>query len=147
MINVKKTAVILLMILFASLAGISQGQTSGRNTSADMLNPDQLAVLLKKPKAETPVLYNVGPMDNIKGSINIGSASKKANLEKLRKALLNVPKDKMVVVYCGCCPMRVCPNVKPAMSLLKELGFKNPKILDLKQNLKVDWIDAGYPME
>jgi hypothetical protein len=84
---------------------------------------------------------------NIKGAVTIGSTNTKANLDKLSKALSTVPKDKMVVIYCGCCPFRNCPNIRPAFSMLKEKGFTKPRLLNLKQNLKVDWTDFGYPME
>jgi hypothetical protein len=53
----------------------------------------------------------------------------------------------MVVIYCGCCPFRNCPNIRPAFNLLKEKGYTKPRLLNLKQNLKVDWTDYGYPMD
>ena len=111
------------------------------------MEPDALASLLINQKAQKPVIYNIGPLAGIKGAINIGSTSNKANLDKLGKALAGVPKDKMVVIYCGCCPFRNCPNIRPAFKLLKDMGFKNPRLLNLKQNLKVDWTDLGYPMD
>jgi hypothetical protein len=60
--------------------------------------------------------------------------------------LEKLPKDASIVVYCGCCPYRSCPNVRPAFNLLNSMGFKNHKLLDLPQNIKVDWIDHGYPV-
>jgi thiosulfate/3-mercaptopyruvate sulfurtransferase len=134
------------LVLFL-FAGASFGQVQKKTPSNEFMEPSKLADMLNLPKAKQPMVYNVGPVDNIKGAINIGSCSKKANLDKLRKALEKVPRDKMIVVYCGCCPMRVCPNVRPAYNLLTELGYKNSKILDLIQNLKTDWIDQGYPVE
>jgi thiosulfate/3-mercaptopyruvate sulfurtransferase len=134
-------------IVILLFAGTSFGQVQKKTLSNEFMEPSKLADMLNLPKAKQPIVYNVGPVDNIKGAINIGSCSKKANLDKLRKALEKVPRDKMIVVYCGCCPMRVCPNVRPAYDLLTELGYKNSKILDLKQNLKTDWVDQGYPVE
>ena len=115
-------------------------------TTKELMAPEALASMISNPKSAKPVIYNIGPLGDIKGAVNIGSTNTKANLDKLKKALEKVPKDKMVVLYCGCCPFRSCPNIRPAFSLLKEMGFKSPRLLNLKQNLKVDWIDYGYPM-
>ena len=116
-------------------------------TSNELIEPAALANMIKDAKAQKPVIYNIGPLAGIKGSITIGPARDPANMGKLRKALVSVPKDKMVVIYCGCCPFRNCPNIRPAFALLKEQGYKNARLLNLSQNLKVDWPDYGYPME
>jgi thiosulfate/3-mercaptopyruvate sulfurtransferase len=144
-LNFSLNTIMATLLVLAAVIGV--GQTANPVASGDFLEPDKLATMLKNPKEKQPVVFNVGPMDNIKGAINIGPGSKQANLDKLKKSIANVPKDKIIVVYCGCCPMRVCPNVKPAYNLLTGLGYKNTKILDLKQNLKTDWIDQGFPMQ
>ena len=143
----KATFIAFLTIIFTTITGSIIAQTGEPWTSKDLLEPDALAMMLNNPKAQKPVIYNIGPLSNIKGAVAIGSTVKKENLDKLGKALVSIPKDKMVVIYCGCCPFRNCPNIRPAFSLLKEKGFKNTKLLNLKQNLKVDWTDLGYPME
>jgi hypothetical protein len=139
--------VAIISLFFANLAEFVSAQTGEPWTSRELIEPEALAGIISNPKAQKPVIFNVGPVANIKGAINIGSAASKANLEKLSKALASIPKDKMVVIYCGCCPFRSCPNVRPAFSMLKERGYLKPKLLNLKQNLKVDWTDYGYPME
>ena len=136
-----------LTVIFTNITGSLIAQTGEPWTSKDLLEPDALAIMLNNPKTQKPVIYNIGPLSNIKGAVFIGGVVKKDNLDKLSKALESIPKDKMVVIYCGCCPFRNCPNIRPAFNLLKEKGFKNPKLLNLKQNLKVDWTDLGYPME
>jgi hypothetical protein len=92
-------------------------------------------------------VFNIGPSGAIAGSIEIGSTQEPENLQKLRTALSDLPKDAEVVVYCGCCPFQNCPNIRPAMGLLNEMGFEHAYLLNLSQNLKVDWIDHGYPMD
>jgi hypothetical protein len=52
-----------------------------------------------------------------------------------------------VVVYCGCCPWDRCPNVKPAVDLLNQMGFAKVKVLYLETGFKVDWLDKGYAAE
>jgi hypothetical protein len=143
----KHTLIMLLTLLFTNITGLLSGQTGEPWTSKDLLEPDMLASMLTNANTQKPVIYNIGPLSNIKGAIFIGSTSSKANIEKLSKALASVPKDKMVVIYCGCCPFRSCPNIRPAFNLLKEKGYTKAKLLNLKQNLKVDWTDLGYPVE
>jgi rhodanese-related sulfurtransferase len=58
-----------------------------------------------------------------------------------------LPHDREIVIYCGCCPWDKCPNVKPAMELLKSLGFTHVKAMQLPTSFKADWIDQGYPVE
>jgi hypothetical protein len=86
-------------------------------------------------------------MENIKSANNIGPTKDKNNLAKLKQALSAVPKDKTVIIYCGCCPIRVCPNIRPAFELLKEMKFTKPRLLNLEHNLKSNWIDQGFPMK
>ena len=52
-----------------------------------------------------------------------------------------------MIIYCGCCPFRRCPNVRPAFELLKKMKFTNAKLLNLPTSLNDDWISKGYPME
>jgi hypothetical protein len=147
MINTKLTLIAIITILFANIAGQSSAQTGELWTSKDLLAPAALASMISNTKGQKPVIYNIGPLASIKGAVNIGSTNNKAALDKFSKALENVPKDKMVVIYCGCCPFRNCPNIRPAFKLLKDQGYTNPKLLNLPQNLKVDWTDYGYPMD
>lgn len=139
-------AYLFLPVLFLfTLSGYSQ--TTEPWTARDLMEPAALAATLNNPGAQKPVIFNIGPMANIEGAITIGSTQSQSNLDKMTKELAKVPKDKTVVIYCGCCPFRNCPNIRPAFKLLKEKGYTKAKLLNLKQNLKVDWTDYGYPME
>jgi thiosulfate/3-mercaptopyruvate sulfurtransferase len=64
----------------------------------------------------------------------------------LREIVSKYPKDADIVIYCGCCPFKDCPNIRPAFNLLKEMNYTNTKLLNLPHNLKTDWADKGYPM-
>ena len=112
----------------------------------DLLQPADLASVLRNKKAKQPVILNIGVVEDIYGAKNIGAASKKENLEKLKVSLKNLPKNTVVVIYCGCCPFDKCPNIRPAFGIMKELGFSNGKLLNIPVNLKQDWINKGYPM-
>ena len=91
-------------------------------------------------------VINIGPDAVIKKSFNVGAAKDAKNLEALKQYLKKIPKDKEVVLYCGCCPFDKCPNIRPAFKLLIDLGYKNAKLLNIPKNIKIDWIDKGYPI-
>lgn len=115
-------------------------------TAQQLLPPADLAQVINNPKAKQPIIYSIGMEAIIKGSIDIGPVMMPQNLNTLKQKLEKLPKNAQIVVYCGCCPFSRCPNVGPAMQLLKEMQFTNYKLLNLPQNVKVDWIDKGYPM-
>jgi len=139
------------LILFALFAFVLQACSAGNGggdpwTAKQLMEPSDLAKVLNDPEAQQPVIFCVGPQAIIPNSIDIGPAGNKENLKKLKKELEKLPKDANIVIYCGCCPFSRCPNVRPAFNLLNEMGFTNQKLLNLKQNIKVDWIDKGYPL-
>ena len=115
-------------------------------TDEELLQPSQLAATLKSGK-DVPVIFSVGPAATIPQSKDIGMIREEKNLESFKAALQKLPKDKSIVVYCGCCPYEHCPNVRPAIQALKDLGFTNYKLLDLPHNIRVDWINKGYPVQ
>ena len=150
----KKT--ILSIIFILGVISISQAQTSVNTnqsldkkdnwTQKDLIEPADLAAILSNPKAKQPLIYNSGVVENIKGAKNFGAAGEKENLERLRKTLAGVPKTSFIVVYCGCCPFSRCPNIRPAVAMLKSMGFTNGKLLNIPTNIKQNWIDKGYPL-
>lgn len=105
-----------------------------------------MAIMNKSDAAAKPIIYNIGFVNDIPHSKNMGAAKDKQKLEQFKKVLSGVPKNSFVVIYCGCCPFEKCPNVKPAYTLLKDLGFTHFRILNLPTSLKADWIDKGYPL-
>lgn len=115
-------------------------------TPQQLMNPADLAKILNDPQSPQPVVINIGPQAIIKNSIDIGPAHKKDNLKKLRNQLDKLPREANIVIYCGCCPFDRCPNIRPAFSLLNEMQFKNQKLLNIPHNIKVDWIDRGFPV-
>jgi hypothetical protein len=138
---------VLLVVIIASLTNQTRAQSGEPWSQKEIIEPAALALMIKENNAQKPVIYNIGPLANIKGAKFMGAARDNANLEKLKQDLAHVSKDKIVVIYCGCCPFRNCPNIRPAFGLLKEMGFLNPRLLNLSHNLKVDWTDMGYPMD
>jgi len=91
------------------------------------------------------VIFSLGARGIITGSKDTGPSGEKKSLENLTMELKSLPKDSDIVIYCRCCPFEICPNVRPAFSLLNEMGFTNHQLLNLRENIKVDWIDRGFP--
>lgn len=142
-------SIILLFAIISSANASNLFSSQGQQepwTQQQLLNPADLAKTLNSPKSAQPIVFSVGPQAVIKGSIDIGSTMMKENLSKLKQKLEKLPKNSQIVVYCGCCPFDRCPNIRPAIALLKDMQFNNYKLLNLPQNVKVDWIDLGYPL-
>ena len=112
-----------------------------------LMEPANLSAIINNPGASQPLIISIGPAGLIKNAVNIGPTGKKENLDKLKSLLSKEKKDRPIVIYCGCCPFQNCPNIRPAFKLLNEMKFTNQKLLNLTHNLKVDWIDHGFPME
>lgn len=137
--------VIMVMISLVLTAGCS-AQQKNPWAQDQLVEPAVLAKQLNLPENERPVIIDVGPAGVIKGAVEAGPAEKEEGIRKLKTILKKVPKNKEVVIYCGCCPFNKCPNVRPAFNTLLDMGFKKPRLLNLSHNLKADWIDKGYPL-
>ena len=117
---------------------------------SEILDPAPFAQELQSGKTPTilsvafPVLYR---SRHILRAIDAGPGNKPEGIELLKKAVAPLPKDADIVVYCGCCPMAHCPNIRPAYSTLKDLGFTNIQVLNLPTNFHTDWTARGYPVE
>ena len=114
---------------------------------SQLVETKDLAKKIEKNDTKKMVILSIGPDSVIKGSVNIGATHDHQNIEKMKAYLKDVPKDKEVVLYCGCCPFSRCPNIRPAFNTMMELGFKNGKLLNIPNNIKTDWIDHDYPTE
>ncbi|MBI4946859.1 MAG: rhodanese-like domain-containing protein [Bacteroidetes bacterium] len=148
---------ITLALLFAIVIPIAIGMSFACNsvstqngndpwTDKQLMQPADLAKSINDPASAKPILFGIGFGGGIKGAIDLGPAKEKENVEKLRAELNKLPKDANIVIYCGCCPFKNCPNIRPAFNLLNEMKFTNHKLLNLSENLKTDWIDKGYPV-
>lgn len=121
-------------------------------TSRETLQPDAAVKALNTPVGKTPVVFHVGfhtlfQNGHIPGSKYVGAGSTLEGINKLRAELKNLPRDREIIVYCGCCPLVNCPNLKPVFRVIKEMGFKNAKVILIQDNFKKDWIEKGFPVE
>ena len=115
-------------------------------TSDQLMEPSDLSAAIKADK-NIPLIFSIGPGAIIPHSRDIGMIKDAENMKKFKDELANLPKDTQIVIYCGCCPFEHCPNIRPAMQLLKDLKFTNYKLLDLPHNIKIDWINKGLPTQ
>ena len=115
-----------------------------------LVEPADLAKQLQSNKAPTvicvafPALYHG---KHIPKAIYAGPGYKPEGIAVLKQAVAKLPKDTDIVIYCGCCPMVKCPNYRPAYAALKEMGFKQVRVLDVPTNMHEDWFGKGYPAE
>jgi thiosulfate/3-mercaptopyruvate sulfurtransferase len=135
------------ILLIAAVALLAAAQSA----DIPLIQPKELAAQISSTQSK-PVIIQVGPnvlyrSKHIPGSLYGGPAGKPEGLEVLKEAAGKLSRDRELVIYCGCCPWDRCPNIKPAMELLKEMGFTRVKAMYSATNFKTDWIDQGYPVE
>lgn len=116
-------------------------------TTKDLVQPKDVAADVRSPliiQVGFAVLYRAA---HIAGSQYAGPASKPEGIELMKQAVAGQPKDRQIILYCGCCPWDKCPNMRPAFAALHDLGYTRVKAMVVPDNLKADWIDKGYPTE
>ena len=140
-------------VLLAILPLLAQAQKT--NSAAEiptsaLINPSNVASLVQS-NGEKPLILQVGShvlfqQAHIPGSEYVGAASSAQGRDELRERVASLPKDKFIVLYCGCCPWEHCPNVNPAYKELHDLGFTNVKVMFIQNDFGKDWVDKGYPI-
>ena len=137
--------------LIATLAGLCLCQDSPDPwAKSELLEPSALAALMKESKPPQvicvafPVLYK---LKHIEHASYAGPGSKPEGIEMLKKAVAKLPRNADLVIYCGCCPMVKCPNIRPAYRALKEMGFTHIRVLSIPTNMNADWYTKNYPSE
>jgi thiosulfate/3-mercaptopyruvate sulfurtransferase len=146
---------LLLTAVFAALA-LASAQTIKPSSADDIptasqIQPNELAQAMKATGAQKPVVLYVGPkafyaQAHIPGAEFIGPVGKPEGMDKLRARAASLPKDGVVVIYCGCCPWDHCPNIRPAFAELKKAGFTKVRVLYIATGFGVDWKDKGLPV-
>ena len=91
-----------------------------------------------------PVMYRAG---HIPGAVLHGPATSPAVIGTLTAWARSLPKTSSIVIYCGCCPLEYCPNLRPSYLALKDMGFRQVRVLILPNDFGTDWVRKGYPVE
>jgi len=119
-------------------------------SSNELMEPGVLATMLRE--GSKPLIISVGfPMlyrqKHILHALLAGPANKPEGISQLTEAVARTLKNSSIVIYCGCCPMTQCPNLRPGFSHLKDLGYSDIRVLNLPMNFLTDWTNKGYPVE
>jgi thiosulfate/3-mercaptopyruvate sulfurtransferase len=142
------------VLILAAIALLSISKASGQASAiptARLIQPEDLVKLIQTSDKEKPLMIQVGShvlfsQAHIPASEYIGPASSESGVQQLRKRVESLPRTKLIVLYCGCCPWGHCPNVKPADDALHTMGFTNVKVLYISDNFGTNWVDKGYPV-
>lgn len=145
-----KTHSVVLAALLAAALGLSQ-QAPDPWPKSDVVEPAALAETLRSSARQPTILCVAFPVlyrsKHIPHAIFAGQGSKPEGIEELAKAVASLPKDSDIVLYCGCCPMEKCPNIRPAYQALKKLGYTKVRVLEIPTNMAADWYTKDYPSE
>src|ERR1035437_1799740 len=134
----------------AQASGAANSASASSIPESALIQPEALNGLLKPGAKEKPLVLQVGShvmfdQAHIPGAQNAGPGSTAAGIQSLESLVASLPKDKSMVLYCGCCPWNRCPNVGPAYKRLHDLGFTKVKVLYLANNFGDDWLSKGFP--
>jgi hypothetical protein len=153
-----RIALVLLLIL-ATLSPIPARAQNGSSSdekdlqagSPVLMEADELVKLLKSGRNK-PLVFFVGPLafyrqSHVPGAEFLGPAARPEGLDKLRARAASLPRTTPIVIYCGCCPWVHCPNIRPAYSELKKMGFSRLRVLHLATSFGTNWAERGYPVE
>ncbi|MGH9745757.1 MAG: rhodanese-like domain-containing protein [Candidatus Acidiferrales bacterium] len=151
-------AIILVALSAVALAHYSPQQSgSGRQSdpwsASQTIMPSDLIKELGQPKgANKPAVVCVGFRSlyvgaHVPGAVFHGAAQSEQGLADLKKWAQGVPRSANLVIYCGCCPLDHCPNLRPAFTALREMGFTQLRVLLLPHDFASDWVEKGYPVE
>jgi len=122
------------------------GQTIDAPTLAKALSGSKAA------NANPPLIVCVGfhtlyEGAHIPGASLHGPGSTPQGLDALKQWAKPLPRNANIIIYCGCCPLAHCPNVRPAFTALRDMGFTHLRVLILLHDFATDWVGPGYPIE
>jgi rhodanese-related sulfurtransferase len=127
------------------------GFTMTLTAQTSIIQPHELVARVRANDEQAAILY-VGfaagyRAGHIPGAVLAGPAESEEGLKTLSAVAMGLPRDREIIVYCGCCPWDSCPNVRPAVALLRQMGFTRVRALVLPNNFAADWVAHGYPVE
>lgn len=158
---------IFLLIIAVAAVGVGRQGTDGSRTAepgsrqdssptawsaAQLVQPAELVRQLNGPAGSRPLVLCVGfdflyQSAHIPGALLYGPGREPSGLKALADAAKAWQHDRDIVIYCGCCPMKQCPNLRPAFRLLRDRGFTRLRVLDLERDFRRDWLQNNLPSE
>lgn len=120
-------------------------------TASQTVEPNDLTKELADAKTAPTVLFvgfqRLYTAGHIKGAQFYGSGGGPEGLAQIRAWAAGLPRSSNLVVYCGCCPLERCPNLRPAFRTLHDMGFTKVRALILPTSFAADWAEKGLPYE
>lgn len=121
-------------------------------SSSETIQPAVLAKILTDKSSSVPTVVFVGFRSlyvggHVPDAAYHGTASTEQGLAELKAWAASLPRSTDLVIYCGCCPMDKCPNLRPAYTALSGMGFKKLRVLVLPTSFAADWAAKDYPMQ
>jgi hypothetical protein len=134
-----RIAALITIAIFASTLFLLPNRQAQNATDpwakAESVEAPNLVKELNDPKTAPTVvfvgfqrLYTAG---HIKSAQFHGSGGSSEGLKGMKAWAATLPKTSNLVIYCGCCPMERCPNVRPAFTALREMGLAKVRVLIL----------------
>jgi thiosulfate/3-mercaptopyruvate sulfurtransferase len=116
----------------------------------DVVTPKLVANSLKS--SSKPLIVCVGfdslfKASHIPGSVYKGPCKGSEGVQSLTAWAKDLDRRREIVLYCGCCPWKQCPNIRPAFSALKAMGFTQVKVMQIDQDFPTNWTAQGFPTE
>jgi hypothetical protein len=150
LISLTPTLLVFMGVIGARHSG-SISLAPGRWTPSQLITPERLVKELARPRSQRPRVVCVGFAvlyrgAHIPGARYAGPARQSSGIAELRKWAASVPRQTPIVIYCGCCPMKQCPNIRPAYAVLQSERFTRVRVLDLPNSFAKDWVEKGYPV-
>jgi thiosulfate/3-mercaptopyruvate sulfurtransferase len=117
-----------------------------------LIQPPELNRTLLEKNVARPLILQVGSRmmfdeAHIPGAEYAGPGSEETGLSLLRRRVARLGRSSPIVIYCGCCPWSRCPNIEPAYTTLRHMGFTHVRALYLADNFGTDWANKGYPVD
>ena len=131
------------------LVSYGQAQADPWPESA-LLNPADLNKLIEDQASLEILCVGFSPLYHARHLPHAqlaGPASQPDGMRMLEQAAVALKPGSQIILYCGCCPMVRCPNIRPAYETLQRRKIQNVRVLNLPHNLHTDWVEKGYPTE
>jgi thiosulfate/3-mercaptopyruvate sulfurtransferase len=144
----------LLLVLTSAKQRFEAADTSSGEpwTASEVITPKLLASQIESGAAKNTHVVCVAfsfmyKAAHIPNAVYIGPGRDPKASDRLKMWAAKLPKNDTVLIYCGCCPMKECPNVRPAFAALKEMKFTHVMVLDIPRSFAQDWVRPGFPVE
>jgi thiosulfate/3-mercaptopyruvate sulfurtransferase len=135
-----------------SFATAAENSTPDPWDKSQIIMAEDLAPLIAGPQGKKPQVIYVGfdflyKSGHIRDAKFVGTGRDAKGIEALKKWARGIKPGQQVVIYCGCCPFKDCPNIRPAFEALHQMGLTQLKVLYLEEGFGPDWLKQGYPSD